>query len=443
MTIKDLDRLQILGMVRERRMTLCAAAERMHISERQARRLMRRMEALGPSGLRSERLGRPSNRRLPEVVREEALRLIRERYADFGPTLAHEKLSELHDVRVSVETIRKWMIEAELWVTRSKRRERVHQPRPRRDCYGELVQIDGSEHHWFEGRAPKCTLLVFIDDATGELMALRFCDAESTFNYFEAARSYLSHHGKPVAFYSDKASVFRVNAKAPKGGDGWTQFGRAMDDLNIDTMCANTPQAKGRVERVNSTLQDRLVKELRLQDISSIPEANAFAPTFMADFNARFGRPPRVPHDAHRPLRDDEDLRDVFCWQEKRKVSRSLTLHYKRVMYVLDRSPVANRAMCKHVDIFEQEDGTISIRFEGYELPAQPFDKLGHVRQGAVVENKMLSAALLHARKLQTERDEERKKRRLTKRERAHLEQAIRSAEVIKRTASEDGVSLS
>lgn len=428
MTTRDLDRLQLLGMVRERRMTLCVAAERMHISERQARRLMRRLEADGPAGLQSGRLGRPSNRRLPEAVRTEALRLIRERYADFGPTLAHEKLSELHDVRVSVETIRKWMTEAGLWVTRSKRRERVHQPRPRRDCYGELVQIDGSEHHWFEGRAPKCTLLVFIDDATGKLMALRFCDAESTFNYFEAARGYLQAHGKPVAFYSDKASVFRVNAKTPKAGDGWTQFGRAMHDLNIDTMCANTPQAKGRVERVNSTLQDRLVKELRLQGIGSIAEANAYARVFIDDFNARFGRPPRVPHDAHRPLRDDEDLQDVFSWQEKRKVTRSLTLHYNRVMYVLDRSPAANRAMCKHVDVYEQEDGSISIRFEGEELTARAFDKQGHVRQGAIVENKMLSAALLHARQMQAERDEERKARRLTKRDRARLDKAIETA---------------
>ncbi|MBL4689138.1 MAG: ISNCY family transposase [Nannocystaceae bacterium] len=164
---------------------------------------------------------------------------------------------------MSRETLRKWLIEAEIWLPRKLRR-RVHQPRNRRECYGELVQIDGSDHRWFEDRGPRCTLLVYIDDATSELMELHFCVSESAFSYFESTKSYLRRHGKPVAFYSDKASVFRVSekknqtfVKAPL-----TQFGRAMSDLNIDIICANTSQAKGRVERANLTLQDRLVKEL-------------------------------------------------------------------------------------------------------------------------------------------------------------------------------------
>jgi len=259
-------------------------------------------------------------------VREDALGLVRARYSDFGPTFADEKLTEVHGLHVSVSTLRTWMTDAQLWVPRLRRLRSVHQPRARRECYGELIQIDGSDHRWFEEQAPRCTLLVFIDDATGKLMELRFCDGESTFNYFDAAKSYLERHGKPVAFYSDKASVFRVNAKQPVSGDGYTQFGRAMSELNIDTMCANTPQAKGRAERVNSMLQDRLVKELRLANISSVDAANSFAREFTDDFNKRFARPALNPHDAHRALLPDETLQKVFTWQENRKVTRSLTL---------------------------------------------------------------------------------------------------------------------
>ena len=195
---------------------------------------------------------------------------------------------------MSKETLRKWMTKDGLWVPHARRRDRVHQPRNRRTCLGELIQIDGCDHEWFEQRAARCTLLVFVDDATSQLMQLHFCDGESTFNYFEATRRYLGNHGKPVAFYSDKASVFRVNRREPKGGDGVTQFGRALSDINVDIICANSAPAKGRVERANSTLQDRLVKELRLQGISSIDAANAFAPKFVTDYNERFAKAPRI-----------------------------------------------------------------------------------------------------------------------------------------------------
>jgi hypothetical protein len=181
-----------------------------------------------------------------------------------------------------------------------------------------------------------------------------------------------------------------------------------MGELNIDTMCANTPQAKGRVERANSTLQNRLVKELRLAGISSMGDGNAFAPGFIDKFNERFAREPLNPHDAHRPLRADENLRDLFTWQEQRKVSRALTLHYQRVMYVLDKSAAAKRAMGKQVTIYESEDGQVTIRHDGQELSAHPFEKRGHVRQAAIVDNKLLSAASLHARALQDMRDQER-----------------------------------
>jgi hypothetical protein len=406
MSNRELDRLQVLVRVSEQRLTQREAARVLGVTERQLRRLWKAYQQHGAAGLVSRLRGRRSNRRLTEAVRDDALALVRARYSDFGPTFAHEKLTEVHGLRVSVSTLRTWMTDAQLWVPRLQRERSVHQPRARRECYGELIQIDGSDHEWLEARAPRCTLLVFIDDATGKLMELLFCDAESTFNYFEAAKSYLQRHGKPVAFYSDKASVFRVNAKQPESGDGYTQFGRAMGELNIDTMCANTPQAKGRVERANSTLQDRLVKELRLANISSIGAANSFAREFMEDFNKRFARPARNPHDAHRPLRPDETLQKVFTWQETRKVTRSLTLHYKRVMYILEPSDAARRSMGKHVTLYETEDGAVSIVHDGHQLPARTFHKDGHVHQAAIVENKLLGAALLYAKQMQQERDD-------------------------------------
>jgi hypothetical protein len=174
------------------------------------------------------------------------------------------QLREVHGIALGRETLRLWMVEAGLWLDRNQRRKHVHQPRHRRDCVGELVQVDGCEHWWFEARGPQCTLLVFIDDATSRLMHLQFVESESTFAYFHAARAYLEAWGKPVAFYSDKHGVFRVNHEGAIGGDGMTQFGRALHALNIDIICANSSQAKGRVERAHKTLQDRLVKELRL-----------------------------------------------------------------------------------------------------------------------------------------------------------------------------------
>src|SRR3954452_8720868 len=190
------------------------------MSGRQVFRLLARFRAEGAPGLASRRRGRPSNRRLPEAVREAALAVVRERYADFGPTLAAEKLAEAHDLRLSRETLRQWMSEAGLWVPRKARRGRVHQPRHRRDRLGELVQIDGCQHPWFEDRGPPCTLLVFVDDATSRLMHLRFVPAESAFAYMAATRAYIEAHGKPVAFYSDKHGIFRVNHPDAAGGDG-------------------------------------------------------------------------------------------------------------------------------------------------------------------------------------------------------------------------------
>lgn len=405
----EMDRLTIIARLAERRMTQAQAAASLQKSERQVRRLLRAFEAQGATGLTSKRRGKRAANRIPDSYRAAVLALVRERYADFGPTFAQEKLWEDHDIRVSRETLRQWMIDDGIWLTRAQRKKRIQQPRYRRDCYGELVQIDGCEHHWFEDRAPKCVMLVYVDDATSRLMALHMCASESAFSYFAATRDYLERHGKPVALYSDKAGVFRVNSKRPKAGDGYTQFGRAMAALNIDTICANTPAAKGRVERAHLTLQDRLVKELRLRNISSQEEANRYLREFIEDYNRRFGRPARNSHDAHRPLGRRDDLDEVFTWRETRAVTAQLTLHHRRTMYILEPTDAAKKAAKKRVTVVERPSGEVRIMFNGKRLKARAFHKEDRrVTQGAIVQNKLLSAALLEIQKRQAGKEEER-----------------------------------
>jgi transposase len=407
MSNKELNRAELMLRIQERRLTQRKAAEMLSLSVRQVERLHRCYKEHGPAGLVSKKRGRPSNRRISEKLKEQTLDLVRSLYPDFGPTLANEKLGKLHQIAVSTEALRLWMIEEGIWTPRHRRQARIHQPRPRRECFGELVQIDGSDHNWFEDRGDRCVLLVFIDDATGRFMALRFCLSETTFNYFLCARNYLKRYGKPVAFYSDKASIFRVNHKGAKGGDGYTQFGRAMNDLNIDIICANSAPAKGRVERANKTLQDRLVKELRLRNIGTIEQANEYLPIFMEEHNKRFARQPRSAHDAHRPILPDDNLDDIFTWQEARKVSRSLTLSYKRQIYIIEPSDCARTAMGRDVTVMEHEDGSVCIRHQGIDLPAKAFAKYdSRIDHGAIVENKALSGALKYILEKQKEKDE-------------------------------------
>ncbi|OIG79715.1 transposase, partial [Acinetobacter baumannii] len=289
MSDKELKRLSVLQEICDQRITQSQAAQLLHISERQIRRLLQKYKAQGPAALAHAGRGQISNSRLPEELRLKCLNIVSDQLHGFGPTLAHEKLTTVHGFDISVETLRSWMIAADLWTPRAKRLKRPYQPRYNRDCYGELIQIDGSHHDWFEGRAPKCCLLVFIDDATGKLQHLRFCKSESTFDYMISTRLYVEQHGKPLAFYSDKHSVFRVNQSSKKDTK-ITQFGRVLSTLNIDIIFANSPQAKGRVERANRTLQDRLIKEMRLEGISSIAEANAWLPCFIEQFNQKFAK---------------------------------------------------------------------------------------------------------------------------------------------------------
>ncbi|MGA3923439.1 ISNCY family transposase [Ralstonia nicotianae] len=408
MTMRELDRLKVIQAVVDHGLAVWRAAERLGLSRRHVERLVLRYREDGPSGLGSRKRGHSSNRQLPPGLESRIRGLIRDSYADFGPTLACEKLRERHGIDLAKETVRRIMIDAGFWVPRKLRPPKVHQPRNRRACLGELVQIDGSDHAWFEDRAPACTLLVYVDDATGRLMQLLFVPTESTQAYFKATRAYVERHGKPQAFYSDKAGVFRVNARDNAEGRGYTQFGRALFELNIDILCANTSQAKGRVERMNGVLQDRLVKELRLRRVSSMEAANAYATTFIADFNARFAKVPRSDFDAHRPLRGDEDLARIFCWREWRKVSQSLTLQYAKVMYLLEDRPESRRWIHRYVEVAEYPDGKIELWADGTALPYTTYDRLAQIDQGAIVDNKRLGHTLAVAAELQAQRDDRR-----------------------------------
>jgi Helix-turn-helix domain len=394
MSDREVTRLRVMIDLADDRLTVDAAAILMGLGRRQIYRLRRVFSADGPAALASRKRGRPSNRKHGESFRATVLSLVREHYIDFGPTLAVEKLTARHGLRIGVETLRQWMMADGLWVDRRHKLPSPHQPRRRRECLGELVQIDGSEHRWFEDRGDICTLLAFVDDATSRLMRLRFVASESAFDYFRATKDYLETHGKPVAFYSDKHGIFRVNAKDAIGGDRVTQFGRVLSELNIDIICANSPQAKGRVERAFGTLQDRLVKELRLAGISTIEAANAWVPAFMVDYNARFGRAPENVKDLHRKLTKAEDLSEVLAWREERTVTKNLTLHYDRMMLMLDPTPLARGLVRKTVDVVNYPDGRFAVQFEGISLSFRKFDKIQTVEPGEIVENKRLGAAL-------------------------------------------------
>jgi hypothetical protein len=405
MTMRDLDRLKCIQGLIDGHLRQHVVATRLGLTARQVRRLVYRYEQQGPVGLISKLRGRPSNRRLKPEAAERAFSILRSKYADFGPTLAAEKLRELHGIDLAVETVRSIMVAGGLWLPRRLRAPKIQQPRSRRACLGELIQIDGCDHRWFEDRAPACTALVYVDDATSRLMVVLFTGVESTFSYFAATRQYVDRYGKPLAFYSDKASIFRVNKQAAAAGKGHTQFGRALYELNIDGMCANTPAAKGRVERAHQTLQDRLVKELRLQRISTVDAANQFMPTFIEDYNRRFGKLPRDRHDAHRVLRKDEDLDAIFSWREFRKVTDTLTLRYERKLYVLQDIPDNRRYIRKYVEVLQFADGRIELRAAGTTLPYRTFNKIGTMDQGDVVDNKRLSSILEAARIVQSRRD--------------------------------------
>jgi transposase len=397
MSKEELSRLEVMERLDERRMGQRIAGEVLGISVRHVKRLLRSYRCEGAAGLVSKQRGKPSHHQLDAETVQATLDLLKGRYADFGPTLAHEKLVEREGLKLCLGSVRKIMIEEGIWKAKRARKVGKHPLRERRACYGELEQMDGTDHDWFEGRSERCTLLVMIDDATGQLGALSFVPEESFFGYCDLLRQYLAAHGRPAGLYTDKHGIFRVNMPNTGSGDNLTQFGRAMQSLEIPILCANTPQAKGRVERVNATLQDRLVREMRLLGINTMQQGNAYLPQFILDFNARFAVQPRSYLDAHRPLLVHQNLDQILAWQEPRSVSKNLTVQFKNVVYQIQTDRPAYALHNAQVIICQDTQGKVTILYKDKPLGFAVFHKQS--RQAEVVTAKQVNHILLNQSK--------------------------------------------
>lgn len=370
MSQQELHRTEVIALRRAGQITQTVAARRLGLTVRQVRRLEAKVAAHGAKALRSRRRGRPSNRRVPAAIATKVSTLIRRHYRDFGPTLAAEYLAEHHGITLSKETVRQIMTAAKLWRPQRGRQARLHALRERRPCFGELIQIDGSNHPWFEARAPRCCLLVFIDDATSRLTALRFVAQECTLGYMQALYDHIGAHGLPMTLYSDRHGIFRVNL-GPARDDARSQFGRALHSLGIESICANSPQAKGRVERANGVLQDRLVKALRLAGIDSIAAANAWLPGFVARHNARFAVAPFDPRDAHVPYASSADgpLRQILAKHYPRKLSKTLTCQFHSTLLQVQPGSAPHRLRHATVNVIEHFDGRCEVHWRDVVLP--------------------------------------------------------------------------
>lgn len=354
MSRKELDRLTLLSKVQEGLLTQVKASEILEISDRQIRNLLGRLNEFGPEGLTSKRRGKPSNRKIAFSLKESILKIIQEQYADFGPTLAAEKLQECHHIFISKETIRRWLIEFHLWIPKIKKRNK-HPLRKRKECFGEMIQGDASSHDWFENNHP-CALLVFIDDATSRITAARFEEKESLEGYFNVLEQHLMKYGRPVSLYTDRFSVFESSLQ--KGN--LTQFQRALKSLEIKWIGANSPQAKGRVERCNRTLQDRLVKELRIKGIKNLEEANAFLEEYLPIFNDKFSKEPMKRVDLHRPLERGIDLSRTLSKYEERTLTKDFTFQFNNIHYKVFE-PIKGLAFGRKIEIRINRQGDLRV----------------------------------------------------------------------------------
>ena len=366
MSQKERDRLKVMAQLGARKMGQQDAAAVLGISERQVRRLLRRYEARGDAGLVHQLRGRASNHRKDPAVREQVVNLLAAHYGDYGPTLASEVLADEHDIEVSRETLRHWMMAAQLW---KSRQAKVHhrQWRERKACFGEMVQMDTSLHDWFEGRGEAAVLIALIDDATSRVF-LRFYPAEGTVPNMAHLRDYIRRYGRPVAVYADRASHF-LTTRQPSleedlaGRDAETQIARALRELDIEYIAALSPQAKGRVERLFETLQDRLVKALRRKEIATIADANRYLEEeFTFQWRQRFAVEPRSPADAHRS-RKGFDLEAIFSVQHTRTVTNDYTVQYLNERYQILPKSIQPGLRRSKILIENRLDGTQRFRW--------------------------------------------------------------------------------
>ena len=370
MSEKERKRLAVMSRVKEGEMTIREGSEVLGISYRQARRIHRRYLDGGDEGLVHRSRGRPSNRGKPPEVKEAVLSLYQERYWDFGPTLAAEKLLERDGYQVGHETLRRWLLGTGLW-ERHRRRPKQRQRRERRAHFGELVQMDGSHHDWFEDRGEKGCLMDMVDDATGITLALMSRE-ETTKGAMEVLWAWIEKYGIPQALYTDRKTVY-ITGREPTleeqlaGEEPLTHFGRACRKLGIEIVPASSPQAKGRVERKHGVYQDRLVKELRLAGIQDVPAANAFLAGYVETLNGKFALEPSSPADFHQPVPDGVDLRNVFCLEETRVISNDWVVRYNnRFFQVIAQSNLPPAR--KRVTVAEHLDGSIHIMYRDREV---------------------------------------------------------------------------
>jgi len=359
MSQKERDTLKVMHGVLAGERTQAEAARLLRRSVRHVRRLQRQLEARGDGALVHGLRGRPSNRRADPALKAAVLKAYRQRYGDFGPTLAAEKLAG-EGLAVAAETLRRWLLAAGLW-QRRRRREPHRRRRPRRDCFGELVQMDASIHDWLEGRGEEVVLIAMIDDATGRVLA-RFYKGGTTETHLELFGRWLRRHGRPLALYTDRHSIFEPQDKGKLLADAETQFGRACRELGVELIRAKSPQAKGRVERLFGTAQDRWVKELRLAGVTTLAEANRLLPRLLREHNRRFSQPGARRRDAHRRLGPEHRLEAILSIQEQRVVSNDYVVRFRNRFYQL-LPPALAGLRGGAVVIEERLDGTMAMRF--------------------------------------------------------------------------------
>ena len=336
MSRRETKRLHIIHQALDKRITQKTAAELIDLSSRQIRRILKRVRKEGDDGISHRSRGKASNRRVPQKVKDKTLKLYREKYGDFGPTFACEKLLDVHEIKLSDETLRLWLNQES--IPYEKRKGRKHrQWRERKHHFGEMIQMDGSHHDWFEGRGPECVLMGYIDDATGKVNG-RFYDYEGTMPAMDSFKRYIKRYGIPQSVYLDKHSTYKSNAKQSLDDEledkkPMSQFERSLTELGVTVIHANSPQAKGRIERSFRTLQDRLVKEMRLARINSVVQANEFLIKYHPIYNAKFKVKPVSDVDVHQPTLSIRELNRIFCIREDRTLRNDFTIAYNGKLY--------------------------------------------------------------------------------------------------------------
>lgn len=382
MTSKELTRYEVVGNLIAMKINGTDTAKQLNLSVRQVKRIKARVKNQGAKGVIHKLRGQKGNRRINEKLKTNAIKYLQNHYSDFRPTLAQEKLSEWQGINLGITTVRNIMIQEKLFAPKNRKKNKEYRSwRPRKECFGEMQQFDGCYFPWFEDRAPQCCLLASIDDATGQPTGLKFRENESVKNVFGFWKGYINEHGKPLAIYLDKYSTYKINHKnALDNSELITQFQRATQDLGIQLITAHSPQAKGRIERLFETLQDRLVKELRLRKISDAARANQFLKEYYRhDFSQRFAVVPAKKHNFHKPLTeiDKKNLDKIFSVQSKRKVDNDFTIRFRDNWYQLNEIQPVSVCRKDVVLIEERLDGNIHISLRGkylnfQKLPERP-----------------------------------------------------------------------